>query len=79
MRQNVRISGRVWSQVYTSQLHTASVNSLSFAPHEVGLILASASSDGSIGVISMGEDSQFREERVSQTPQVLLPQLRYCL
>lgn len=51
-------------QVYTSQLHTASVNSLSFAPHEVGLILASASSDGSIGIISMTEDSQFQEERV---------------
>ena len=53
------------SQVYTSQIHTASVNSLSFAPHEIGLMLASASSDGSIGVISMTEDSQFQEERVT--------------
>ena len=53
------------SQVYTSQIHSASVNSLSFAPHELGLILASASSDGSIGIISMTEDSSFQEERVS--------------
>lgn len=53
-----------WLQAYTSQLHTASVNSLSFAPHEVGLILASASSDGSIGIISMAADGTFQEERV---------------
>ena len=52
------------------------MNSLSFAPHELGLILASASSDGSIGIISMNEDSTFQEERVcSQTRMVTIPSI----
>jgi len=51
-------------QVYVSSMHTASVNSLSFAPHEVGFVLASASSDGSIGVLSMNPDGTFLEEKV---------------
>lgn len=53
-----------WSQVYVSSIHTASVNSLSFAPHEVGFVLASASSDGSIGVLSMNDDGTFLEEKI---------------
>ena len=51
-------------QVYASAAHTASVNSISFAPHELGLILASASSDGSIGVFSQQDDGTFVEEKV---------------
>jgi protein transport protein SEC13 len=40
-------------QVYQSPatLHSASINSLCWAPHEVGLVLATASSDGTIGII----------------------------
>lgn len=47
-------------------MHQASVNSLSFAPHELGFVLASASSDGSIGIISQVQGT-YAEERVSQT------------
>ena len=51
-------------QVYVSSLHTASVNSLSFAPHELGLIIASASSDGCIGIIMQQLDGSFTEDKV---------------
>jgi len=45
---------RKWQAIYTSddKLHTASVNSVAWAPEEVGLVLASASSDGSIGFLA---------------------------
>ena len=41
-------------QVYTSDssLHSASVNSVAFAPHELGLRVAAASSDGSASVLT---------------------------
>lgn len=41
-------------QVYTtdSSLHSASVNSVAFAPHELGLKVAAASSDGSVSVLT---------------------------
>lgn len=41
-------------QVYTSDssLHTASINSIAFAPHELGLKVAAASSDGTASVLS---------------------------
>ena len=39
-------------QAYASQLHTASVNGLAWAPHELGLALAAASSDGSVSVLT---------------------------
>jgi hypothetical protein len=46
-------------QVYQSPatLHCASINSLSWAPHEVGLVLATASSDGTIGIIEHSNGS----------------------
>ena len=39
-------------QAYSAPLHTASVNGVAFAPHELGLMLATASSDGSLSVLS---------------------------
>ena len=43
-----------YMQVYTtdSTLHSASVNSVAFAPHELGLKVAAASSDGSASVLT---------------------------
>ncbi|GAX74890.1 hypothetical protein CEUSTIGMA_g2336.t1 [Chlamydomonas eustigma] len=42
-----------WQQVYItpSTLHTASINSIAWAPQELGLILAVASSDGTCSVL----------------------------
>lgn len=40
------------TQVYISPatLHTASINSIAWAPHELGLLLAAGSSDGTISI-----------------------------
>ncbi|KAK9915915.1 hypothetical protein WJX75_005907 [Coccomyxa subellipsoidea] len=44
-----------WVQAYSAPMHSASVNSVAFAPHELGLILAAASSDGSISILTYHE------------------------
>lgn len=51
-----------WAPVHTSTAHTASVNALSFAPHELGLALAAASSDGSLSVITHSEGGWHTEK-----------------
>lgn len=45
------ISGK-WQKIYESTQHEASVNSISWAPHQYGLILACASTDTSISVLT---------------------------
>lgn len=45
-----------WLKVVEHTPHTASVNSIAWAPHEYGLILACASSDGKISVLTAKED-----------------------
>ncbi|QRV81011.1 transporter protein Sec13 [Ceratobasidium sp. AG-Ba] len=45
-----------WSRVKEHSLHTASVNSVSWAPHELGAIVACASSDGKLSVLTFKND-----------------------
>jgi protein transport protein SEC13 len=40
-----------WSQVYSAPVAGGSVNAVAWAPHELGLALAAASSDGSVTVV----------------------------
>jgi len=49
----------VWTKVKEHTLHTASVNSVSWAPHELGAILACASSDGKLSVLTFKNDGQW--------------------
>lgn len=53
-------------QVYKtpSSLHSASVNSIAFAPHELGLVLACASSDGSVSVLEHKPDGSWDASKV---------------
>ena len=51
-------------QVHSSSAHTASANALSFAPHELGLALAAASSDGSVSVLTHTADAGWHTEKV---------------
>ena len=51
-------------QVYAAQCHTSSVNSVSFAPHELGLVLAAASSDGSLSVLTHQPDGSWQTQKV---------------
>lgn len=48
-----------WIKIKEHTLHTASVNSVSWAPHELGSILACASSDGKLSVLTFKNDGQW--------------------
>ncbi|KAJ6555505.1 protein transporter SEC13 [Mycena sp. CBHHK59/15] len=48
-----------WTKIREHTLHTASVNSVSWAPHELGAILACASSDGKLSVLTFKNDDQW--------------------
>lgn len=41
-----------WTKIYEYTSHDSSVNSVAWAPHEFGLILACGSSDGSISILT---------------------------
>ncbi|KAK5945406.1 GTPase-activating protein S13 [Knufia obscura] len=45
-----------WSQVFASTLHTASVNMVSWAPPDLGCLLACASSDGQVSVLEFRDN-----------------------
>ncbi|KAK7696505.1 GTPase-activating protein S13 [Cerrena zonata] len=51
--------GNGWAKIKEHSLHGASVNSVSWAPHELGAILACASSDGKISVLTFKNDGQW--------------------
>ncbi len=57
-------------QVYTSDssLHSASVNSVAFAPHELGLRVAAASSDGSASVLTYNStEGRWDQQKVTKS------------
>ena len=45
-----------WTEAYRHLAHELSVNSVCWAPHDFGLVLAAASSDGHISVLSLRAD-----------------------
>ncbi|KAJ5231434.1 Protein transport protein sec13 [Penicillium citrinum] len=49
--------GSSWTKVFDFSLHTASVNMVSWAPHESGCLLACASSDGSVSVLEFRDNN----------------------
>ena len=51
------ITPNVWNVVHEHKFHDSSVNSISWAPHEYGLMLACASSDGRISVLEYKGDA----------------------
>ncbi|XP_001599879.1 protein SEC13 homolog [Nasonia vitripennis] len=46
-----------WTKIYEHTVHDSSVNSIAWAPHEIGLILACGSSDGSISILINNGDN----------------------
>lgn len=57
---------RDWQVLYRDTSHSGSVNGIAWSPWEFGLNLASASADGSIGIISnKGGDKWIRKQIVS--------------
>lgn len=54
-----------WNKLHEHCVHDSSVNSVSFAPHELGLILAAGSSDGSISILHYSDVSnQWETEKI---------------
>ncbi|KAF9037833.1 WD40 repeat-like protein [Hymenopellis radicata] len=66
-------AGGGWSKIKEHTLHTASVNSVSWAPHEIGAILACASSDGKISVLSFKNDGQWDAACFPPTESAAMP------
>merc|ERR1711937_315583 len=57
-----------WQVLYQTPpgLHTASINAVTFAPQEVGLVLAAASSDGSISILTYnGNTGNWSTEKIA--------------
>jgi len=52
-----------WTKFYEYNNHDASVNSISFAPHEFGLMLACGSSDGAISILSLNSETGLWETK----------------
>ena len=61
----LRLMRHVGVQMYQSPptVHSASVNGVAWAPHEVGLVFASASSDGSVCVFECQSDGSWTETK----------------
>lgn len=55
-----------WSQAHVFTDHTSSVNSISWAPHELGLSLACGSSDGSISISTARQDGSWETVRIDR-------------
>jgi len=51
-----------WSKVYVFGGHELSVNSIAFAPHEYGFVLACGSSDGQISLLTGNSDGSWSAE-----------------
>lgn len=54
-----------WSKIFTHNEHTHSVNSVAWAPHELGLCFAAGSSDGTISVVEC-IDGHWQKSKVAQ-------------
>lgn len=57
-----------WSKIKEHALHGASVNSIAWAPHELGAILACASSDGNVSVLTFNDDGTWAVDMVAAHP-----------
>ncbi|KAK9134068.1 hypothetical protein Scep_013596 [Stephania cephalantha] len=55
-----------WTQSHVFSEHKSSVNSISWAPHELGLSLACGSSDGNISVFIARVDGSWETTRIDQ-------------
>jgi protein transport protein SEC13 len=47
----------VWQKIFDFALHKASVNAVSWSPHEAGCLLACASTDGNVSVLEFKDNS----------------------
>ena len=48
-----------WTKLFEHTVHTSSINSIAWAPHELGALLACASSDGKVSVLEFKDDGSW--------------------
>lgn len=60
---------RDWTLLHAARnLHDSSINGIAFAPHEFGLMAASASSDGRVSILSHQPDHSWAVEYIQDNP-----------
>lgn len=57
-----------WTRIHTFEDHASSVNSIAWAPHEYGLQLAAASSDGKVTVLTHRDDDSWAVSTFDDCP-----------
>ncbi|KAK0532699.1 GTPase-activating protein S13 [Tilletia horrida] len=57
-----------WTQIKEHKLHDGSVNSIAWAPQELGAVLACASSDGFVSVATFKDDGTWAVHKVNAHP-----------
>lgn len=57
-----------WTRIKDHALHSASVNSIAWAPQELGATLACASTDGRVSVLTFNEDGSWSVDLVTAHP-----------
>ena len=57
--------GGQWSKIYEYTNHESSVNSVQWAPHDHGLVLACGSSDGAISVLTYSANNTWESEKIN--------------
>ncbi|KAL9052760.1 MAG: hypothetical protein Q9162_005180 [Coniocarpon cinnabarinum] len=65
--------GPQWTRLVDFALHTASVNSIAWSPHELGAHLACASSDGSVSVLSFNDTPSTAQPPQSAWSTAIIP------
>lgn len=66
-----------WTKVYEHTGHDSSVNSVAWAPHEFGLILACGSSDGSISILTNTGDA-WHTQKISNAHTIGCNAVSWC-
>ena len=60
---------RDWTLLHAARhLHESSVNAIAFAPHELGLMTAAASSDGRVSILTHQPDNAWSVEYIQDNP-----------
>ena len=67
-----------WAEDHVFSEHKVSVNSVSWAPHEIGLVLACGASDGCILVLSARSDGGWDSTRIDQAHPVGVTSLSWA-
>ncbi|CAO1635743.1 unnamed protein product [Sympodiomycopsis kandeliae] len=62
------VSSGGWTKIKEHAAHSASVNSIAWAPHELGSVLACASSDGNVSVLAFNDDGSWGLDVVAAHP-----------